>query len=100
MQRANLKEQASNDAVIGAVARIMYAPLDLGQPPRLASYQMYFAVLVRWLARSGLWWGALKQHIAVSRGQPTSTNDAFAVDQSAIVTADSRSPHGEPAQSK
>jgi solute carrier family 10 (sodium/bile acid cotransporter), member 7 len=40
--------------------------------------------------------GALKQHIAVSRGQPASTNDAFAVDQSAIVTADSRSPTGSP----
>src|SRR5580704_10097512 len=91
MQRANLREQAGNDAAIAAVVRVMDAPLDLRQPASLASYQ----VLVGWLARSGLWWGALRQRIAISRSQPTST-DEFTVDDSAIVAAHSNSPTRSP----
>ena len=96
MQRANLMEQEGNDATIAAGARIMDAPLDLRRPPPLASYQTPFAVLVRWRARLGLWWGALQQRIAVSRSAPTSTGDEFTINDSSIVTAHSKFPTRSP----
>ena len=54
--------------------------LHLQQCLPLASYQMYFAVPIGWLARLGLWWGALRQRIVVFRGEPTSTDDEFTID--------------------
>jgi sodium/bile acid cotransporter 7 len=89
MQRANLREQAGNDAAIAAVARIMVASPDLRQPPPLASYRMYFTVL-GWLARLEFSWGALQQCIAVSRGEPKSSDDELTVNDSAIATTHSK----------
>lgn len=64
-----------------AVARIIDVPLDLQECPPLASYQMYFAVPIGWLARLWLWWGALRQRIVVCRGEPTNTDDELTIGQ-------------------
>jgi sodium/bile acid cotransporter 7 len=88
MQRANLREQAGNDAAVAAVIRIIDAPLDLRQSPPLSSCQIY----VGGLARCEVWWEGLRQRIAASHGELTSVVNKFAIKGRAIVTAHSRSP--------